>query len=156
MTGGWWVWLVAFAVLALLVVFGAGGRKPRRGRPAALDPADEEDLAQVFARVEAEAAHEQLLTHLADRLDGLVARRVPVRAVRAAPRSGLVRLGFADSTVLVARAVHPTELAALAMVVADRHVVPQSYSLRPEGLDLLLGWGSGTATLQVVGDDQAD
>lgn len=156
MVGSVWVWLVAFALLAAIVMMGAGGRRRRVRRSPALDPADEQDLDQLFAKVEAEAAHHQLLDHLADRLEGLVARRTPLRTVRGAPRGGLVRLGFADSSVLVARSVHPTELAALAMVVADRHVIPVSFTVQPAGVDVVLGWGTGTATLLVVGDDQAD
>lgn len=156
MVGSVWVWLVAFALLAALVMMGAGGRRRRVRRDRALDPADEQDLDQLFAKVEAEAAHQQLVDHLADRLDGLVARRTPLRTVRGAPRGGLVRLGFADSTVLVARSAHPAELAALTMVVADRTVIPLSFTVRADGVDVVLGWGSGTATLLVVGADQAD
>ena len=154
----YWTWLVVLAVVVLLVLAGSGGRRrsPRGHRPRELDPSDEQAVNDMFSRVDAEARQARLLDHLTDELDRLIARRTPLRVVGTAPRSGLVRLGFADSTVLVARASNPTELAVLGLVVSDQHVVPISYTVQPEGPRLLLGWGSGTLTALVVGSDQAD
>lgn len=154
----YWTWIVVLAVVMLLVLVGSGGRRrrPRGRRSRGLDPSDEQAVNDMFSRVDAEARQARLLDHLTDELDHLIARRTPLRAVGTAPKSGLVRLGFADSTVLVARATNPTELAVLALVVSDQQVLPTSYTVQPEGPRLLLGWGNGTVSVLVAGSDQAD
>jgi MYXO-CTERM domain-containing protein len=153
---GWQVWLITFALLFALLGVGALARTRRRRPHGGLDPADEHEVAELFAHVDEEADQAALLVRVTDEIERLIARRTPLRAVRAAPRSGLVRLWFADSTVLVAGSLHPTELAALALVVADHHVVPVTYLAAADGVRLLVGWGTGTATLVVLGRDQSD
>lgn len=154
--GGWWVWPLAFAVVLLLLAVGSGTRRRKRRRPRPLDPADEQDVEQLFARVDAEVSREILLERLAYELDRLIARRTPLRTVRTAARQGLTRLGFADSTVLVARGARATDAAVLSMVLSEHPVVPISFMEEEQGLRLLLGWGSGTVQVLVVGSDQAD
>ncbi|SDB91648.1 hypothetical protein GA0111570_10895 [Raineyella antarctica] len=151
---GWEAWLVAFGLLFALLGVGALAR--RRHHRGWLDPADEHEVEELFAHVDEEADQAALLVRVTDDLERLIARRTPLRVVRAAPRSGLVRLGFADSTVLVASSLQPTELAALVLVVADHHVVPITYLADVDGVRVLLGWETGTASLVVLGPDQAD
>lgn len=154
--GGWWVWPLAFAVVLLLLAVGSGSRRRKRQRPRPFDPADEQDVDQLFARVDAEASRAALLDRLTYQLDQLIARRTPLRSVRTAPRRGLTRLGFADSTVMVGHGSNATDAAVLTMVLPEHTVLPISYTVEEQGVRLLLGWSSGTVAVLVVGSDQAD
>lgn len=128
----------------------------RNGRPQHLDPAQEHEVDEMFARIDAEFSPKVRLDRLADQLDELIARRTPLRSVRTGARSGLVRLVFADSTTIVVRDVSPAELTGLLMVPPAQHVVPVSYVVGPDGLRLLLRWDTMKATVLVVAADQAD
>ncbi len=121
-----------------------------------LDPVQEHEVDEMFARVDAEFSPEIRLDRLADLLDELIARRTPLRGVRTAARSGLVRLVFADSTTIVVGHVPPAELAGLLMVSPAQHAVPISYVAGPDGLRLFLRGDTMKATVLVVAADQAD
>lgn len=131
--------------------------EPPRRRPG--DPEltleDEAELARELAAVEAQGSH--TLESLLDfRLRVLSSRRVPLRAVRAAPAPHTGRLAFADSTVLLARARRPGELYRLAMAVRDNAITIDTWSHEQDGTVLRMTWPGESAELVAVGLDQAD
>ncbi|NLG23286.1 MAG: hypothetical protein GX555_17845 [Actinomycetales bacterium] len=134
-------------------------REPRRLRPRPDDPdvtpEDEAELAREFAAVEAEGAH--ALESLLDlRLRVLSSRRVPLRAIRAAPGPHTGRLAFADSTVLLARARRPGELYRLALAIPDNAVTIDTWSHEQDGTVLTFTWPQESAEIVVIGLDQQD
>lgn len=162
----------AVPVLALLLALGLGlaralrasqrpeetAPRPHRRRVAGdpeLTPEDEAELEREFAAVEKEGAH--TLESLLDlRLRILSSRRVPLRAIRAAPGPHTGRLAFADSTVLLARARRAGELYRLAVAIPDNAITIQSWSHEPDGTVLVFRWPQESAELVVIGLDQAD
>lgn len=133
-----------------------GEQRPRRrpGDPE-LTPEDEAELEREFATVEQQGAH--TLESLLDlRLRVLSSRRVPLRAIRAAPGPHTGRLAFADSTVLLARARRPGELYRLALAVRDNAITITAWSHEQEGTVLLFTWPGESAELVALGLDQAD
>jgi hypothetical protein len=137
------------------------GRKAlgRRRRGAAdelqLVPDDEAELAREFAAVEHEHAH--VLDALLNlRLRTVHSRRVPLRAIRAAPGPHTGRLVFANGTVLLARARRPGELYTVALNLRNHAVCLDSWTREADGTVLHLRWADESAELLVLGLDQAD
>ena len=100
---------------------------PRRvdpGRPAVgLDPGLDEALTAVLD------AHGSLVGDLLEqRLRGLMARQVPVRAIRPAPGVRTGRVCFADGTVVLARSAQGKELAAVAMAMHRSSILLTGYA----------------------------
>ncbi|GAA1903515.1 hypothetical protein [Lapillicoccus jejuensis] len=125
-----------------------GVRRPGVG----LDPGLDEALTAVLD------AHGSLVGDLLEqRLRGLVARQVPVRAIRPAPGVRTGRVCFADGTVVLARSAQGGELAAIAMAMHRSSILLTGYA-RDGGvtrLDLRGRTGQPMALL-AVGLDQPD
>ncbi|USQ80654.1 hypothetical protein [Ornithinimicrobium faecis] len=130
--------------------------QPRRrlGDPE-LTPQDEAELTREFAAVAEESGH-TLDSLLELRVRVLTSRRVPLRAIRAAPGPHTGRLAFADSTVLLARARQPGELYRLALALPDHAITIDSWSHEQDGTVLSFTWPQERAELLVIGLDQAD
>jgi len=107
-------------VLALLVVAGAGAalvwrrvvrrRVEREPDTLLLDDEEHRELAAALAAVAAEHSG-PLQQLLAVQLDRLHRRRVPIRVIRATDDPPVVRLCFADGTVIRARPTRPGDWA---------------------------------------------
>ncbi|MDQ2756082.1 MAG: hypothetical protein M3Y71_05895 [Actinomycetota bacterium] len=118
-------------------------------------PADDE-LDRAFDAVLAAHAHE-LGDLLETRLHGLIARRVPVRAVRPAPGTHTARLCFADGTVVLARSMGNRELAAVVVGMQSGSVLLSGFTRqgRETRLDLRVRSGRPLVLL-AIGLDQPD
>jgi hypothetical protein len=97
-------------------------RRSRREQHAGFDPSDLAEMEAVFAAVEAEQLRGEVI-HAAPVLRRLVSRRVPARAVEAAPERGAVRVRFADGTQVFVRGRTPGDAGVLARWVRDRTVL---------------------------------
>ena len=153
---GWLLGLIVVLVLGLAAI--AGFRAAGRLRPVAsgpIDPSEERELDEIFARVSAEESP-RMRVGLARVLDRLVARQVPLRYVRASGHTGVARLGFADGTVVVGRAARPTGLAQLVRACDEGHVHPEGLRVHDEHVELELVWERGRTRVLVLGRDQAD
>lgn len=163
-----WIALAVVVALALAVVvalavaaaFARAVRSRRAGTASAeatpaLTPDDRAELERGFARIEQEVAG-TLETLLAARLQVLVSRGVPLRAMRSAPGEHTARLLFANGTVLIGRAERPGELYALAIQVHREGVAVESWHADPAGTVVRFRWPAGSADLVVMGLDQAD
>ena len=94
-----------------------------RGEPhAGFDPSDLAEMEAAFAAVEAEQVRRQGV-EAGPVLRRLVARRVPARAVEAAPERRAVRVRFADGTQLLVRGTTPGDAGVLARWLRDRTVL---------------------------------
>lgn len=122
-------------------------------RPAVgLDPGLDEALSAVLD------AHGSLVGDLLEqRLRGLVARQVPVRAIRPAPGVRTGRVCFADGTVVLARSAQGSELAAVAMAMHRSSILLTGYA-RDGGVTRLdlRGRGGQPMALLALGLDQPD
>lgn len=162
----------AALVLALVLILGLALARALRSRSAPpgpprpeplrrrlddpeLAPQDEVELTREFAAVEAESGH-TLESILELRVRVLASRRVPLRAIRAAPGPRTGRLAFADSTVLLARARRPGELYRLALALPDHAITIDAWSHEQDGTVLRFIWPQESAELLVIGLDQAD
>lgn len=148
-------WLLVVALLLALV---AGVLLVRRvwPRPRPLiNPADEAELDAIFAEV-AHDAGLPALVRLAQRLQRMSARSVPLRWVRPSAVAGRARLGFADGTVVVARSHGQGMFGVLARHTADGDVRPGKVVLRDEWIELELVWPGRRMVVDVLGTDQAD
>lgn len=132
-------------------------RAPVAGPAASTDgPPSDAALDAAFDAVLAEHAHE-LRDLLETRLRGLVARRVPVRAVRRAPGSHTARICFADGTVVLARSAGTRDLVALVVGMQRGSVVLSGFAREGAGTRLDLSTQSGRPlALMALGLDQPD
>jgi hypothetical protein len=123
-----------------------------------LDPVDLAELDERFAVVgDEERLLQQALLRV--RVEPLVERRVPVRAVEALSELRIVRVRFADGTALVVRGVTPGDAGRLAMLIRRHRVVPCSCTPEPDGeqgMRVVFGWESDRhhLALRVSGLDQ--
>ncbi|MEO3938440.1 hypothetical protein V3N99_17025 [Dermatophilaceae bacterium Soc4.6] len=132
---------------------GAAGADPA----AASDgfPVDDE-LNATFDAVLAAHAHE-LGDLLETRLHGLIARQVPVRAIRAAPGTRTARVCFADGTVVLARSGGGRDLAAVVVGMQSGAVVLSGFAREDSLTRLTLRSRSGRPlALLAIGLDQPD
>ncbi len=142
----------------------AGGRRDRRDTGGHdPGPADDElegrdtvEISDVFERILDESDTDPI-GRLRPAAESVIHRRAPLRWVRPAPRFPLGRLGFADGTVLMARARRQADLGHLVMVVATRHtVLPVDCRAEDDHLVLDLHWDRGRLQVDIVAPDQAD
>ncbi|OYO25164.1 hypothetical protein CGZ93_01530 [Enemella dayhoffiae] len=144
----WWLGLFGM----VLVLIGWGLRTLSTPAPTDTEdlPADSE-VDAAFERVDRELT----VSALASRLDPVIRRRVPLRAIRAAPARGATRLGFADGTVILVRS-QGGELARLALRVGTESV--RLVACRPSGRQAELEFSTdlGTVTALAIGLDQDD
>jgi hypothetical protein len=127
--------------------------------PAAesIDPEDAADLDARFEQVDGEvSAHRNALFRA--RVQPLLARRVPVRAIEPVPSLHTVRVRFADGTVLGVRGITPGDVGVLASVVRDHAVCLASCSTDATGTNLVFGWSAGrhTMAVRITGLDQPE
>lgn len=128
----------------------------RRDEPVWEAGDDDLEIDEVFARVERENAPDVSLL-VASRLDPLVRRCVPVRAVRAAPGRNSARICFADGTVVLARGRRPGGIAELALQVHRHTVCMESWTREADVTTMNLRWAPrGGVAVVAVGLDQAD
>lgn len=152
--------LLAFgAGLALMLVLGS--RRPRR-RPRApapdFDPNELAELSDRLARVAADhhqGGQDRAVTSVTRRLQPLISRRCPIRAISAAPVRGATRICFADGTTVLVRS-QQGRLALLAHEATRYPVCLRSCRPGPEGPELTFDYYGGQLTAVLVGLDQAD
>jgi hypothetical protein len=161
--------LAALALLTLLAVAvaAAGWRRARRparradpddGLDDGLDAGDLRALDDALTAVAAEHAG-SLQGLLGIQLDRLRRRRVPVRAIRATSAPPVVRLCFADGTVIRARAASPGDWAPVVLAVAGTGdgVVVESHAVAGDEVEVILATPAGVRRRAVaVGLDQPD
>lgn len=134
----------------------AGEPSPPADRPDDGGLPGDAALDEAFDAVLAAHAHE-LGDLLETRLRGLVARRVPVRAVRRAPGTHTARVCFADGTVVLARSAGGRDLVALVMGMQRGSVLLAGFTREERGTRLDLRSRSGRPlALLALGLDQPD
>ncbi len=145
-------WLPRWARRASAAPARRSGRGPDE---PVLSPGDVVELDELFARAHAEHSHEVDVL-LAARLQPLVRRSVPVRAIRPAPGPHAVRICFADGTVVLARGHTPGDLGMLAFVLRSHAVRLESCQRDETGTQLVFRWTRDRSLGAVaVGLDQA-
>lgn len=156
------IFLVGLAV-ALMVLLGS--RRSRRSRrlptQSSLDDNfDPNDLAEVTASFAAITAEQRRTgpgesAALSARLQRVINRRSPIRAIAPAPVAGATRICFADGTRVLVRN-QGGRLAMLAYQAAHYPVCLRSCQAGPEGPELTFDYYGGQVVAVVVGMDQAD
>lgn len=122
---------------------------------------DPNDLAALSASMAAIAAEHQVRdsaiveSRLRMRLQRVINRRCPVRAITAAPIPGATRICFADGTGILVRC-QQGRLALLAYAAGRHPVCLRSCRLGPDGPELTFDYYGGQLTAVMVGFDQAD
>jgi len=117
--------------------------------------ADVDDLDAVFDRV-LESHSRELGILLGSRLQRLVDRRVPVRAIREAPGTSAARVCFADGTIVLARGVEPGDFVRIAWGIHASSVWLQGFSRVDATTRLDLRWHEGRVAVVALGLDQPD
>ncbi len=117
--------------------------------------ADVDDLDAVFDRV-LESHSRELGILLASRLQRLVDRRVPVRAIREAPGTSAARVCFADGTIVLARGVVPGDFVRIAWGIHASSVWLEGFSRVDATTRLDLRWHEGRVAVVALGLDQPD
>lgn len=152
----WWVLFAIVAALAGLAAVVLARRLERPGVSAGvISPADEAELAAIFARV-ADESDQQRLARLAEHLTGMANRGVPLRWLRAAAGPGRARLGFADGTVVVASSRQPSSFGTLARQSTAGRVSIGRVELDEQSIALQLIWADDAIVVDIHGVDQAD
>ncbi len=145
----------ALAVIALALLLGLGVLPVLR-RPGPELSADERELHEVFASVEAEVSSD-LVTMLRLRVLDLIDRQVPVRDIRAAPTRRVARIAFSNGVVVLARTRTPGDLVPLARAMMVTSVTLASIAVTDNGPVLRFKWNYGhSLEMRAVGLDQAD
>jgi hypothetical protein len=139
--------LAVVAVVAAVAVAWARFRRPRSGRDLDREVFDDEErrlLDDALAAVEREHGA-SVQRRLADRVAVLRLRRVPLRAIRSAGEPPVVRLCFADGTVIRARTERPGDWApvVLALSGGGHGVLVGSYTEGVAHVDVVLVDGHG-------------
>ena len=117
--------------------------------------AEVDDLDAAFDRV-LESHSRELGILLASRLQRLVDRRVPVRAIRDAPGTSAARVCFADGTIVLARGVVPGDFVRIAWGIHASSVWLQGFSRVDATTRLDLRWHEGRVAVVALGLDQPD
>lgn len=154
--------LVLLLVMAGLMVMAWVGLRRTRHRDAPMPQEfDPNDLAALSASMAAIAAEFQVRdsaiveSRLRMRLQRVINRRCPVRAITAAPIPGATRICFADGTGILVRC-QQGRLALLAYTAGRHPVCLRSCRLGPDGPELTFDYYGGQLTAVMVGFDQAD
>jgi hypothetical protein len=132
-------------------------RKPPTDHPVAdaVEPLDG-SLHEALERVWAEDAH-AAETLLYARLHQLVQRGVPVRAIRRAPGGRVVRVVFADNTVVLCEGTGTGDFGRLGLAMHRSSVRLGGYVQEETGTRLEFQWNPGQRLAAVaVGLDQPD
>lgn len=121
----------------------------------ALEPQDG-SLEEALERVWAEHAHDAE-TLLDARLHQLVQRGVPVRALRRAPGGRVVRVVFADNTVVLCQGTGTGDFGRLGVAMHRSAVRLAEFAHEESGTRLVFRWNPGQRLAAVaVGLDQPD
>lgn len=151
--------------VALMVLLGSRRSRARRSarRPGETPPEhafDPNDLAELTASFAAITAEQHLVSPgesaaLRSRLQRVINRRSPIRAIAPAPVAGATRICFADGTRVLVRN-QGGRLAMLAYEAAHYPVCLRACRVGPEGPELTFDYYGGQVVAVVVGLDQAD
>lgn len=135
--------------------------RPARVRPvlgvAGVDPHEASEIDAMLNAVSADVS--DLALRLTWRLNPLVQRSVPARAIEAAPVPQAARLRFADGTAVVVRSAVPGDVGVLALAMRRGSVRPAACATGPDGATrLVFTWPGGRhgLSLRVLGLDQPD
>jgi hypothetical protein len=121
-----------------------------------LDPAD---ASEIEAMLNAVSTAGDFPLRLLRRLNPLVQRCVPPRAIEAAPVPRAARLRFADGTSVVVKSAVPGDVGVLALAMRHGSVKPAACTTGPDGCTRLVFTWPGRhkeLSLRVVGLDQPD
>lgn len=151
---------VEMCVVALVIVI-----RPARRTSAPITTVTEEELfgsdaaelEKAFAAVEAETlASRRRLVRI--RLESLRSDRVPLRRIATSPGPGVARLGFANGTVLLARASRAGDVANVIRLHHRGGLIVVGYADHDAGVVVAMEAtvGRGRCELVVIGLDQAD
>lgn len=144
-------------VVALVLVLGLGLAPILRRRSRAVSPeTPHSEIDEIFARVDAEdsAGLERMLRV---RTKDLIARRVPVRRILAAPAPHVARIAFSNGVIVLATSRTPGDLVRLAQAMEVTSVVLERMDSTEEGPVLRFAWKGGHGLeVDAVGLDQAD
>ncbi|HEU4331216.1 MAG TPA: hypothetical protein VFR40_08865 [Lapillicoccus sp.] len=129
---------------------------PRDAESSAADDPLDSSLNDALERVWAEHAHDAE-TLLYARLHQLVQRGVPVRAIRRAPGNQVVRVVFADNTVVLCQGTGTGDFGRLGLAMHRSAVRLGGYVQEETGTRLEFRWNPGQRLAAVaVGLDQPD
>lgn len=137
------------------------GRGPGKDRApldlAGIDPVEASDIEAMLSAVSAGVGDVAL--RLSWRLNPLVQRCVPARAIEAAPGPFAARLRFADGTAVVVKSAAPGDVGVLALAMRRGSVRPAACTTDSDGAIRLVftwpGWHRDLS-LRVLGLDQPD
>jgi hypothetical protein len=107
----------------------------------------------------ADTDRREFARRLSSRLEPLVRRGVPPRAIEAAPVPRAARLRFADGTTVLVKVALPGELGTLVLTMRQGSLKPAGWTTDPDGsahLLLSLPAEHRPLSLHVVGLDQPD
>jgi hypothetical protein len=123
-------------------------------------PADQaEELEAVLVAAGTDTDRRQFARRLSSRLEPLVQRGIPPRAIEAAPVPRAARVRFADGTTVLVKVAVPGELGNLALTMRHGSLKPAGWTTDPDGsarLLLSLADPHRPLSLHVVGLDQPD
>jgi len=118
------------------------------------------DACEIEAMLDAVGAGaRELALRLSLRLNPLVKRCVPPRAIEAAPVQRAARLRFADGTSVVVKSLVPGDVGVLALAIRRGSVKPAACMTEADGSTRLVFTGLAghrQLSLRVVGLDQPD
>lgn len=121
-----------------------------------LDPADASEIEAMLNAVSTAGDFPLRLLH---RINPLIQRCVPPRAIEAAPVPRAARLRFADGTSIVVKSAVPGDVGVLALAMRHGSVKPAACTTGPDGCTRLVFTWPGNhreLSLRVVGLDQPD
>ena len=124
---------------------------------AGIDPVQVSEIEALLSTVSAGA--NDLALRLWCRLNPLVQRCVPARAIEAAPVPRAARLRFADGTAVIVTSVVPGDVGTLALAMRRGSVKATACGAGPDGatrLVFICPGGHRELSLRVLGLDQPD
>ena len=136
-------------------------RRTGRERPpldlGGIDPVQASEIEAMLSTVSAGA--NDLALRLWCRLNPLVQRCVPARAIEAAPVPRAARLRFADGTAVIVKSAVPGDVGVLGLAMRRASVIATACSTGPDGATWLVfscPGGHRELSLRVLGLDQPD